>query len=92
MCLLFPESIEVEDSEEARKRFKSIFQVSYVVIHPALHWIPLYTGVGDVDGSDRCHIFYKQRLLEIPDGKAKWAGMNGSSQLLDDFGNAIESS
>lgn len=48
MCLLFPESIEVDDSEEARQRFKSIFQVSYVVIHLLLlPYLPVvYPRVG----------------------------------------------
>lgn len=31
MCLLFPESIEIGDSDEELERLKSIFQVSYVL-------------------------------------------------------------
>ncbi|PYI01137.1 hypothetical protein BO78DRAFT_401536 [Aspergillus sclerotiicarbonarius CBS 121057] len=33
-----------------------------------------------------CHIFYGQRVLEIPDGKPKWSGLDGQSDLLDDDG------
>ncbi|OJJ79239.1 GFA family protein [Aspergillus glaucus CBS 516.65] len=33
------------------------------------------------------HIFYSKRMVEIPDGKPKWAGMDEASELLDDYGN-----
>ncbi|PYH48508.1 GFA family protein [Aspergillus saccharolyticus JOP 1030-1] len=33
-----------------------------------------------------CHIFYNQRILEIPDGKPKWAGMDEDSEMVDDMG------
>lgn len=35
----------------------------------------------------RSHIFYSKRVVEIPDGKPKWAGMDEASELLDDYGN-----
>ena len=35
-----------------------------------------------------CHIFYAERAIEILDGKPKWAGINGNSELLDDLGRA----
>jgi len=31
-----------------------------------------------------CHIFYGQRLLDIPDGLPKWSGMNDKSDLIGD--------
>lgn len=31
-----------------------------------------------------CHMFYEQRLVDIPDGKPKWSGMSGSSELIED--------
>ena len=34
-----------------------------------------------------CHIFYADRVLEITDGKKKWAGIDDNSELLDDEGN-----
>ncbi|POR38502.1 Uncharacterized protein TPAR_01282 [Tolypocladium paradoxum] len=30
----------------------------------------------------QCHIFYPQRVVDIPDGKPKWAGMDKKSRLL----------
>ncbi|KAI5865662.1 Mss4-like protein [Durotheca rogersii] len=32
----------------------------------------------------RCHIFYSQRVIDIPDGKPKWAGLDGESELMDE--------
>lgn len=31
-----------------------------------------------------CHMFYEQRLLDIPDGKSKWSGMSEKSDLICD--------
>ncbi|KAI9729674.1 MAG: hypothetical protein M1818_008427 [Claussenomyces sp. TS43310] len=31
-----------------------------------------------------CHIFYKSRVVDILDGKPKWAGMNDKSDLIED--------
>ena len=30
------------------------------------------------------HMFYTQRLLDIPDGKPKWTGLSGESELIED--------
>ena len=40
--------------------------------------------------SARCHIFYSQRVVDIPDGKPKWSKMDGVSQLVDDVGDLKE--
>ena len=32
----------------------------------------------------RCHIFYSHRVVDIPDGKPKWSGMNDQSDLIED--------
>ncbi|KAJ5536013.1 hypothetical protein N7513_009199 [Penicillium frequentans] len=37
-----------------------------------------------------CHIFYKQRMFDMPDGLPKWSEMDGKSQLLDDSGNPTQ--
>jgi hypothetical protein len=29
-------------------------------------------------------MFYTQRLVDIPDGKPKWSGMSGQSDLIED--------
>lgn len=39
----------------------------------------------------RCHIFYEQRMMDIPDGTPKWSGMDQSSQLLNDRGIPLSS-
>ncbi|KAI4250265.1 MAG: hypothetical protein LQ352_005401 [Teloschistes flavicans] len=31
-----------------------------------------------------CHMFYPRRVLDIPDGKPKWSGINNSSDLIED--------
>ncbi|KAK6079637.1 hypothetical protein SCUP234_00642 [Seiridium cupressi] len=33
----------------------------------------------------QCHIFYSARVVDIPDGKPKWDGLDSSSLLLDDM-------
>ncbi|SPO01970.1 uncharacterized protein DNG_04643 [Cephalotrichum gorgonifer] len=30
----------------------------------------------------QCHIFYAHRVVDIPDGATKWAGMDGKSEVL----------
>ncbi|KAI9794507.1 MAG: hypothetical protein M1833_000367 [Piccolia ochrophora] len=32
----------------------------------------------------KCHMFYSQRVVDIPDGKPKWSGLDESSDLLDE--------
>ena len=29
-------------------------------------------------------MFYSSRVVDVPDGKPKWTGMNGSSDLIED--------
>ncbi|KAJ6107135.1 hypothetical protein N7523_008458 [Penicillium sp. IBT 18751x] len=36
------------------------------------------------------HIFYGQRVMDIPDGLTKWSGMDEKSQRLDDHGKPLE--
>lgn len=31
-----------------------------------------------------CHMFYKQRVLDINDGKPKWTGINDQSDIIED--------
>lgn len=31
-----------------------------------------------------CHIFYSRRVVDIPDGKPKWDGLNDQSDLIED--------
>ncbi|KAI1640563.1 glutathione-dependent formaldehyde-activating, GFA [Biscogniauxia mediterranea] len=32
----------------------------------------------------QCHIFYSQRVVDLPDGKPKWTGLDGTSELMKD--------
>jgi hypothetical protein len=34
--------------------------------------------------SRSCHMFYEQRVVDIPDGLPKWSGMSGKSDLIAD--------
>lgn len=31
-----------------------------------------------------CHMFYDRRVVDIPDGKPKWSGLNNQSDLIED--------
>ncbi len=33
---------------------------------------------------NRCHMFYPRRVLDINDGKPKWSGISGESELIAD--------
>ncbi|KAI1166450.1 glutathione-dependent formaldehyde-activating, GFA [Nemania serpens] len=35
----------------------------------------------------QCHIFYGQRVVDLPDGKPKWAGLDNGSELMPDVGS-----
>ncbi|KAI1146823.1 Mss4-like protein [Nemania diffusa] len=32
----------------------------------------------------QCHIFYSQRVVDLPDGKPKWSGLDNKSRLMTD--------
>ncbi|KAF2798861.1 hypothetical protein K505DRAFT_224066, partial [Melanomma pulvis-pyrius CBS 109.77] len=32
----------------------------------------------------RCHMFYGQRVVDVPDGLPKWSGLSGNSELIED--------
>ena len=32
----------------------------------------------------RCHMFYGQRVIDVPDGLPKWSGLSDSSDLIED--------
>jgi hypothetical protein len=31
-----------------------------------------------------CHMFYGRRVVDIPDGKPKWSGINNESELMEE--------
>lgn len=32
----------------------------------------------------RCHMFYEERVIDVPDGLPKWSGMKDKSELIED--------
>ena len=40
--------------------------------------------VSDLKSFGRCHMFYDRRVVDIPDGKPKWTGLNNQSDLIED--------
>jgi len=32
----------------------------------------------------RCHMFYGQRVMDVPDGLPKWTGLDKTSDLIED--------
>jgi hypothetical protein len=47
-------------------------------------WGAFEATLSDADDESRCHMFYEQRLVDIPDGLPKWSGMSGKSDLIED--------
>ena len=31
-----------------------------------------------------CHMFYPQRVVDVPDGKTKWTGLDNASDVIED--------
>ncbi|KAK4465043.1 hypothetical protein QBC42DRAFT_262369 [Cladorrhinum samala] len=57
----------------------------------------LIEGINTKEGREafkpQCHMFYPQRVVDIKDGLAKWAGLNEESELCDEeTGEAIPGS
>lgn len=48
----------------------------------------LIEGINTKEGREafkpQCHMFYPQRVVDIKDGLAKWAGLNDDSELCDE--------
>lgn len=70
MVLLFPTTLKL-DLPELREEF----QPEYVVFQ---------SEVVFADIVPRCHIFYNHRVVDIPDGKPKWKGLDDKSERLDE--------
>ncbi|KAJ5765204.1 hypothetical protein N7520_004763 [Penicillium odoratum] len=63
-CLLFPQLIEREGSQDERRKQLEVFKPT-------------------------CHIYYEDRMFDVPDELPKWSEMDGKSQRLDDHGKPI---
>jgi len=53
-----------------------------ILLFPSL--IHLKTDEHKAFFKPRCHMFYGQRVMDIPDGLPKWSGINDSSDLIED--------
>lgn len=82
MCLVFPELITIGDSDEEHSAWRRAFEPMYVC---SVHDVALSTD------QNSCHIYYCRRVMEVLDGKPKWAGMDDDSELMDDNGNILKS-
>ena len=71
MILLFPSLIKFESKEDRDK-----FAPTYV------HFLIPYSRLRLWHLS--CHMFYPMRQVDIPDGKPKWTGIDGQSDLCED--------
>lgn len=72
MVLLFPTLLSFQN--EAQKKN---FAVQYVI-----SWD---FGVDTMSNiACMCHLFYPQRVVDLPDGKPKWAGIDKKSELVDE--------
>lgn len=72
MVLLFPTLLSFQDKIQRQN-----FEVQYVA--PDI-------GFKDhvSDSTSRCHIFYPHRVVDIRDGKPKWAGLDHKSDLVEE--------
>ncbi|KAF2125565.1 hypothetical protein P153DRAFT_300183 [Dothidotthia symphoricarpi CBS 119687] len=53
-----------------------------ILLFPSL--IHLKTDEDKAYFKPRCHMFYGQRVIDIPDGLPKWTGINNDSDLIED--------
>lgn len=53
-----------------------------ILLFPSL--IHLKTDEDKAFFKPRCHMFYGQRVMDIPDGLPKWSGLSEDSDLIED--------
>ncbi|KAK5126538.1 hypothetical protein LTR08_004666 [Meristemomyces frigidus] len=53
-----------------------------ILLFPSL--VHLKTDQDKANFKPRCHMFYGQRVMDIPDGLPKWSGISGESDLIED--------
>ena len=53
-----------------------------ILLFPSL--VHLKTDEDKAYFKPRCHMFYGQRVMDIPDGLPKWSGISGDSDLIED--------
>ena len=73
MILLFPSLIDLKSDED-----KANFKPRSVEQGDSMYKCNLLTI------HFRCHMFYGQRVMDVPDGLPKWTGLNQDSDLIED--------
>lgn len=73
MALLFPTLLLFQNEGQKKK-----FEVQYVALDTCFE-------DHRSNSTCRCHIFYPQRVIDLPDGKPKWAGLDGKSKLVGEI-------
>lgn len=53
-----------------------------ILLFPSL--VHLNTDEDKAYFKPRCHMFYGQRVMDIPDGLPKWSGLSDESDLIED--------
>lgn len=53
-----------------------------ILLFPSL--VHLKTDEDKAYFKPRCHMFYGQRVMDVPDGLPKWTGLSGDSDLIED--------
>src|SRR5690242_9130969 len=53
-----------------------------ILLFPSL--VHLKTDEDKAYFKPRCHMFYGQRVMDIPDGLPKWSGLSDESELIED--------
>ncbi|KAF2455645.1 Mss4-like protein [Lineolata rhizophorae] len=53
-----------------------------ILLFPSL--VDLRTDKDRENFKPRCHMFYSQRVMDVPDGLPKWSAMQGQSDLIED--------
>ncbi|KAL5117473.1 hypothetical protein ACEQ8H_004638 [Pleosporales sp. CAS-2024a] len=53
-----------------------------ILLFPSL--VHLKTDQDKAYFKPRCHMFYGQRVMDVPDGLPKWSGLSGESDLIED--------
>ncbi|RYO99150.1 hypothetical protein DL764_006892 [Monosporascus ibericus] len=93
------EGLAFYNSQDKQTHHKLPCKVSCAYCHTPImdegrNMVLMFPGIIKYDNPEhkkwfdpQCHIFYSQRVVDIPDGKPKWSKLDGISQLVNDVGD-----
>ncbi|RYP76688.1 hypothetical protein DL771_001610 [Monosporascus sp. 5C6A] len=93
------EGLAFYNSQDKQTHHKLPCKVSCAYCHTPImdegrNMVLMFPGIINYDNPEhkkwfdpQCHIFYSQRVVDIPDGKPKWSKLDGISQLVNDVGD-----